>query len=494
MTARQAVDDRSPGESEQLLRTAVVGGFALAGRQVAVQGLNVVGSILLARALGPHEFGWYAVGAFVLSVLVSFGDVGFGASLVRAVRMPSAREWQSVFGVQAILALVATLVVVGFAPTIASAYGDVSRSNFFRILGVAMLFVPLQAMATASLERRLQFRAVASVEVAQALCFNVVAVAMAYSGFGVMSIAYAIALRALTGAVLASFVGRWPFGIGLDRGSLAGHLRFGAPYQAASMLNLLRWSITPVFVGLLLGATQVGYIFWAQTVATFAVAGMYILQRLYLPLFSRLMDRREALALVVERSVTVSNAIVAPASVVLLVLIEPATRIVYGDAWLPAVPIFLTLWIANVPAATAGPLLGLINASGRSAITLTFTAVWLVGTWVLGIPLILAFGPIGYGYASAAIQVTSLALFAVAKRIVPLRLLHAALPPWLAAIIAGAATLVVRNLLPPTDLVVLIGEAVIGGVVFTGAYAVIEREAATRLVRRALGRRSIRAA
>ncbi len=448
--------------AEQLATRAVGGGVALGLRQLLVQGLNLVGMVALARLLSPADFGWYAIAMFILAVLTSFGDVGLGASLIRQRRDPTTVERRSVFTVQLGLAIGAAIVLFAAAPIIASAYGDPGTAVFFRVVAVALPLVAVQTMPTIQMERSLDFRRVAVVEVAQAAAFNSTALGLALVGAGIMSIAAAIVVEALVGAVLANRLCPWPWGIALDVDRVRSHLGFGIPYQASAVASLAKWSITPVFVGLWLGPTDVGYIYWAQTVATYAVVGLMILQRLYLPLFARLQDQSAELSRVADVVVFGANAVVAPTAILMLVYITPLTSLVYGDKWLPAVPLFFGLWTANLLSATATPLFALLNALGHSKQTFAFTALWMVATWMLGVPLIYVYGVMGYVYAVAIVQITNLLLFSVARRYVSLHLVKNSVPPWIVAAVMGVVMGAAASVARPTGLVAIVAQGAAG--------------------------------
>ena len=63
---------------------------------------------------------------------------------------------------------------------------------------------------------------------------------------------------------------------------------------------------------------------------------------------------------------------------------------------------FRLLWIANLFAPTNVVLLGVLGARGRSDAVLAVTVAWTAGTWLLGVPLVLAWDALGYGVANVA--------------------------------------------------------------------------------------------
>ncbi len=448
---------------QSIRRHAFRGAVTLALRQVLVVGVSLAGGIILARLLSPTQYGLYGIFVFAVSFLGAFGDVGLGASLVRGATEPSAREYRVVFTAQQCLLGIAFIALFLAAPLMATAYRlPPDDAWLFRLVSLSLLPTSLQAIASIRLERDLRFERLALVEVSQTVVYYVTAVVLVVLGYGVWGLAVAIVARSTVGAVLASLASPWPIGLAWDLGLVRRHIGFGLPYQASAWVSLAKDSFNPVLVGLLLGAGAVGYLNWALALAAYPVLALMMLQRLYLPAFSKMQQHPAELGRLVEMVVRGTNTIVAPLSILCLVLAVPITKIVFGEKWLPAIPYFYLLWMANLSVATATPLYGLLNSLGRSRTTLGFALLWMVSTWVLGVPLIAALGAIGFAAANALVQLTVFLLIRVARRAVPLRLAPAIFPAWILASAVGALVAAFAYIVPITNVVVL-GVAGLGG-------------------------------
>jgi O-antigen/teichoic acid export membrane protein len=456
-------------------RRAGRGAFALGIRQVVVHGLNLTAGILLARLLSPAEFGIYAVIMLIVGFLVAFGDVGLGASLIRQREEPVTEDFRAVFTIQQLLVLAAVIGLWFLAPGIAEAYGrPPEEAVVFRMVGLALLVTSLQTIAVVRLERNLAFDRLAVVEVSQAVVFNSLAVTLAWLGWGVTSFAVALLARAVTGAVLANLVSPWPIGWRWDPARVRSHLAFGVPYQGITFVSLFKDSITPILIGLWVGITEVGYVNWALMVAAYPVLALMALQRIYLPAFSRMQEYGPEFQRFIERVLRLTNALVAPLAILMLVLIEPTTRIVFGEKWLPALPYFYLLWAANLFVPTATPVMALLNALGDSRMAFRFAVLWMAGTWLLGAPLILTLGALGFALANLVVQFSNLWLYRVVQSRTSFRIIAPVLPVWGAACAAGGALLVLTQWLPPSTLVELLGCALAGGLVYLVSLFVVD--------------------
>ena len=97
----------------------------------------------------------------------------------------------------------------------------------------------------------------------------------------------------------------------------------------------------------------------------------------------------------------------------------------------------------------------LLTAVGDTRTGFGFAVLWALGTWLLGVPLVLAFGAIGYGLTTLAVQSTVLLLFRRAHERAPFRLLPVIAPAWLSAGVVGVAIYAAARVRPCTNLVEL---------------------------------------
>ena len=425
--------------ADSVARKTFKGALALGVRQVLAQGANVLGGVLLARLLTPAEFGLFGIVVFLLGFLLIFGGTGLAANLIRQQEEPDESDYRAVFSVQQVAVVLLTFVFWLISPWLSAIY-DLPASDawIFRLVALSLLVTSFMVIPQVRLERNLDFDKLAAVEVSQALVFNATAVILAWQGLGGMSFALAVLFRAIIGALVANLVKPWPIRWRWDWPRARAHLNFGLYFQGGQFVSAIRESITPVFIGLFLGVAQAGYVTWAGMVAAYPVLVLIILQRVYVPAFARMQTHPEQLGNFVERVIWATNALVAPLAILTLILIEPLTRLVFGEKWLVALPLFYLLWMANLIVATATPLVGLLNALGKSRITFGLACLWMFSMWAFGLPAVYWLGVMGFAVANLLVLITgNIAVFYFAKESLTLNLFASAYPAWLAASLAG---------------------------------------------------------
>ena len=147
-------------------------------------GINVI----LARLLGPHAFGTYAVALVALGAMQMFNDLGVAMAIVR---------WEGEPG--GIIPTISTISVVISALTYgacflgahayASAMGSPSATNVVRVLALAILIDGFVNAPAGILERQFRQGKITIALQAGVWSGTLVTVAMAWSGNGAMSLA-----------------------------------------------------------------------------------------------------------------------------------------------------------------------------------------------------------------------------------------------------------------------------------------------------------------
>lgn len=358
-------------------------------RFAVVTPLSFIASVVLARLLTPNDFGAFAtIGVLVMGVGGLF-ELGMMAVLIQQKEEPTPHELRSVFtaylGLFGLLAAVTALA----APWIVPLFNlPADGAAMLRWMSLQMVLGVVGCVPTLLIERRMRFGAVAGIDVAALLVDKGLAIALAWSGFGVWSFIWASLVSVSLRMGLLTVVAPWPFGLAFDRDLISRQVMKGARFQGVNLATLARENIVTFVAGPLFGPRAVGLLNWGASLpATFAGQGLGIYMRVTFPAFARLQDDaagRTALLIVSLRALMLA---VLPILALLPALGGPIVSHVYGEAWREALPALCFFSLRMAGYAVVAPLVWYLNATGRVAVGLRALMICVALEWGLALAL-----------------------------------------------------------------------------------------------------------
>jgi O-antigen/teichoic acid export membrane protein len=143
--------------------------------------------------------------------------------------------------------------------------------------------------------------------------------------------------------------------------------------------------------------------------------------------------------------------------------------LIFGSKWLVALPIFYCFAAGNLVSPSSTPMLGVLNAVGKSHLTLGMSFIWMLVTWIFGVLLMIRFGLIGFGIALLVLHLTNLALYWLVWRELRVKIWQAYWPSWPLAVVFGLILVLLQRFFPIVSVTALISS----GVAFLIAYGVV---------------------
>ena len=238
---------------EIVKKRAVKGVVVLTGRTFFLSLVALVATGFLTVFLEPSEFGVFWIISAVVNFLAYFSDIGLAAALIQKKEAPSRDDLRTTFSVQQILVIFLLGLVVLASPILSRVYSlSPDGRILLYVLAFSLLLSSLKTIPSVLLERSLRFERLVIPQVLENLVYNLVAVVLAWKGFGIASFTYAILARGIVGLVAIYILSPWVPGFAFSRVSLKGLLRFGLPYQgnnfllvrALSLINLVIFFLT----------------------------------------------------------------------------------------------------------------------------------------------------------------------------------------------------------------------------------------------------------
>ncbi|HVS06628.1 MAG TPA: oligosaccharide flippase family protein [Candidatus Dormibacteraeota bacterium] len=370
----------------------------LAGREIIVKLLQLVGSIVLARVLAPSTFGIFAIAYFAINLFAVFSELGLGAALIRKPGDLGRHELEAVFTCQLAFILGLSSILFLVAPVFVLVYKVPNAVWVVRALSIALFLTSLRTVPVVIAERRLAYGPIAVSDLSRHLTFWVVAVLLALAGFGVWSLVAAVIVSSGVGtAVLYARTG-WRPALRFEWRPIQESVRFGLTYQGQSATHFAKDTIIPALGGLLYGSVAVGYLTWAEQYAFVPLLLTGLVARVSYPALARLQNDARAFASMLESTLRWTCLLSFPLFAVMVGLAPQVIELVYGSKWLPALPSAYLLFLNMALGVGTGVLMPALYSMGRASTGLRISVGWMAATWLFA----LVFASLGVGFAALA--------------------------------------------------------------------------------------------
>jgi O-antigen/teichoic acid export membrane protein len=254
------IADEEARSASALRRHIFSSGYTVALRLITTFALKLVGVLIISRILGPAGYGSYVAAYGVYMFALSVGLAGIPVFLTRREGALTSRQIGTATTFLFIASTLIVLLVEGLSGLL-GAYANIP--GFPEVLRIMAFALPLQALsmpAQALVERRLDLKGVAIIELSTLAGYYACALPLALAGVGPAALAYALVFQYWLAAPMAYAVARtWPR-FGWDPLFVLAMTRFAGGFSAANFVLQLRALVNPFLVGPVLGATSVGVI------------------------------------------------------------------------------------------------------------------------------------------------------------------------------------------------------------------------------------------
>lgn len=405
-------------------KRTIRGAFSLTLRRVILLAINFATlNIVLAKILPVSTLGIFIIANSILAFFSFFSDIGLAAALIRKKDLHP-DDLKTTFTIQEILAAIITLIVFVLAPTLASAYHlGLSGVWLIRTLAVSFFLASLKVIPSVILERELNFGKIVWVEVIETAVFNGLLIFLSTSNFGIWAFTYSALARSIAGTLVIFLIAPWKISVGFSKQAARELLNFGLPFQANSLLALLKDRLVPLVIAGIVGSIGVGFISQGQRIAFLPLEIMNIVTRVTFPTFSRLQADSKSLKVALENSLFTTGLFLYPVLFGILAISPSLVKFLGENKWGPALPLIDLFSITAFWATLSSPFTNFLNAVGKVKITLKLMVMWTALEWGLAPLLCIKYGFLGMGYASAIISFTSIIPVIIIKRTVKVEII-----------------------------------------------------------------------
>lgn len=402
----------------------VVNGAAFTFLGIALRTTVTVGSMaVLARLLTPADFGHIAMATVITELAAVFANFGFGSILIQRARISRIQidtmHWSAVG-----LGVILTALVFGLSFVGSHFFQDDLVGPLLRVLCLSFILEEFTMVPRSLLARCMLFKEDFYIQSGTMLARAGTAMAMAFSGFGVWS----LALGALAGLLvqtcayqaMTGYCPRARFSTSFLRSTWrtsSGHFGNGTLFYINANLDLM-------LVGRTLGANMLGQYQNARSLTDEIRARMVQpLQKVLFPAFSAIQNDADRFRDGILRSGRLLALTFMPMGFGVAAVAPELVRVLYGRQWLPMIPILEVISIAAALGAAASISSAIFNATNR--IELSFKLFFVSTLLTIAFMLLGSrWGLMGIAWSRLALAALALIVFRISLGLVNMHTRH----------------------------------------------------------------------
>lgn len=333
---------------------------------VANQGVLFLIGIILANLLSPYEFGIIGILTIIIAVSQSLIDSGFSTALIRKLDC-SQNDYSTVFFFNITVAVSIYILLYVFAEQISIFFEIKELKLLTRVLGLGVIINSFSLIQKTILTKEINFKQQAKVSIVSSVISGVIAIYMAYSGYGVWSLVALTLLRFVLSTLLFWIWSKWRPNFVFNIESFTQLFSFGSKLLVSGLIDTIYQNIYLLIIGKYFSAVQLGYFTRAiqfQELPSKNLQG--IISRVSYPVLATMQNDEVKLKKSYQQLIKSTMLVTFTLMFGMIVVAKSMVLVLIGEEWLPVVPFLQLLCISGMFYPLQSLNLNILNIKGRS--------------------------------------------------------------------------------------------------------------------------------
>ncbi len=239
-------------------KRAIRGAGATVFSQSSIYGIQMIGTIVLARLLSPDDFGLIGMVTAFSLLLQNFGVNGFTEAVIQKEEIHH-EQISTLFWINVALSSTLALLFMALAPLIVSFYKEPRLRSITIAIAFSIVFAGLSTHHEALLKRNMQFYRTSANEVVATFISLVLAISLAWRGWGYWALVTRRVALPLVTAVGAWILCRWRPGLPSRNTGVMPMLRFAINTYGNFTFTYFSRNLDKVLIGWRHGTQSLGH-------------------------------------------------------------------------------------------------------------------------------------------------------------------------------------------------------------------------------------------
>jgi O-antigen/teichoic acid export membrane protein len=388
---------------KDLKAKTIRGGFARLCAQAANFLLRLGSLMILARLLGPKDFGLVGMVTAFTGVLNLFRDFGLSSA---AIQRPNVTNEQAstLFWINMLFGVVLGLIAAGLAPVIAAFYHEPRLIPVTAVLAAGFVFNAAGVQHQVLLQRQMRFTALAAIGISSLIIGTAIGMGGAKTGYGYWALVIMTVSLPLTNTIGLWLTTGWIPGLPRRQVGIRSMMRFGGTLTLSGLVVYIANNFEKVLLGRFWGADAIGIYGRAYQLINIPTDNLNSAAgEVGFSALSRLQDDPLRLKRYFLKGYSLLLALTLPVTFVCGIFANDVILVLLGPKWTEAASIFRLLAPTILVFAIANPLGWLLSSIGLVGRLLKMSLV-IAPIMIVGYLLAVPYGPKGVAVALSTIM------------------------------------------------------------------------------------------
>lgn len=321
--------------------------------------------LILARLVLPESFGLVAYAAVFIAFAEIFVDAGFSDAIVQFPKLDR-EHLDTAFWISLVIGTFLTLGTITASELIADGFHEPRLVPILRWLSPVFILGALSSVQYAILRRNLAFRSLTMRSLIATISSGVVAVIMAFMGFGVWSLVAKSLIDSVVTVIVLWKVSSWRPSFHISRTHVKELFSFGLNIVGGNFVDFLSVRSGDFLIGYFLGPTLLSYYWLGYNLLTVMIDLLISVPNLVLfPIFSKIQNEPDRVKSAFCEVTQLQSIIAFPMFLGIFIVAPEAIRVLYSDIWIASIPIAQLLMLTGIVRSAVLIYSSIFRAAGK---------------------------------------------------------------------------------------------------------------------------------
>ncbi len=330
-------------------------------------------TLTLARLVLPEAFGLVAYASVFIAFAQIFVEQGFGDAIVQCPELER-EHLNTAFWMGLLAGALLTAVGIVASGAIAQLFREPKLAPIVSWLSLSFVFSALTTVQQSLLRRNLAFKTLAVRSLAVTIVSGVVAISMAFLGYGVWSLVAKQLVSSLANVIVLWQVCDWRPSFRFSMRHFRELFSFGINILGGNIVSFFSVHADDFLIGYFLGSVVLGYYSLAYTLLM-AMTDLLVAvpNAVVFPVFSRLQSERIKIKESFYQVTRLQSIVAFPIFLGLSVTAREVVICLYGQKWEPSIAVVQILMLMGIVRSASYFYSSVFKAAGKPS--------WRFGIW-----------------------------------------------------------------------------------------------------------------